>query len=79
MLFLAGLVGVTVCLLLSQAPPPLRYVGLVLVAGVLVSGAARAFGGQAAFGLAWLVVAGMLMRQSAGQPASGRRREPNQV
>jgi hypothetical protein len=58
-LFLPGLLLLTVAVF--RAGAGYRWLGLVLVAGVLASGAAQDYGGTAAFGAAWIVVGALLV------------------
>lgn len=61
-LFLPGLLALTVAVFRADAGH--RWLGLVLVAGVLASGAAQDYGGTAAFGAAWIVVGAVLFARS---------------
>lgn len=59
-LFLPGLLVLTV-VAFRAGTGRRRWLGLVLVVGVLASGAAQEYGGTAAFGLAWIVVGAVLL------------------
>jgi hypothetical protein len=62
-LFLGGLLGITIKLL--RVPDPARFAGPVLIAAVLLAGAAQNIGGQAAFGIAWMTIAALLARRGS--------------
>jgi hypothetical protein len=61
LLFLPGLLVLTVAVFRSGVPP--RWLGLVLIGGVLASGVAQSKGGPALFGLAWIAVGLLLTRR----------------
>ncbi|GAB3414922.1 hypothetical protein [Flindersiella endophytica] len=72
-LFLPGLLVLTVAVF--RAGTGHRWIGPVLVAGVVTSGVVRDYGGTAAFGAAWIVVGVLLLtdrRRSAGGPGAQR-------
>jgi hypothetical protein len=59
LLFLPGLLVFTIAIFRSGVPP--RWLGLILIGGVLASGAAQSTGGPALFGAAWIVVSYFLI------------------
>lgn len=80
-LFLVGLVSLTVAIF--RAGVEARWIGLVLIAGILASGVAQSQGGSGLFGLAWIVIGVLLLRanptaqpfvRSLGSTRSGPRR-----
>jgi hypothetical protein len=64
LLFLSGLLILTTAIFRSGVTP--RWLGLVLIGGVLVSGAAQSIAGPAPFGAAWIVVSYLMVGQDTG-------------